>query len=67
MKEVNAQLPDDHKFSWWWWTPSKHVRFWKAHKRLCADSPWRLRLVFSYAMAFVFMILLAGAFPVSPR
>jgi hypothetical protein len=67
MAEVNAQLPDEQKFSWWWWTLSKHIRLWKEHKRLCADSPWRLRLVFCYAMALVFMILVAGSFPVPPR
>jgi hypothetical protein len=67
MAEVNLQLSDDQKFSWWWWTPSKYLRFWKAHKHLCAGSPWRIRFVLSYAAAFVFMLLLAASFPVSPR
>jgi hypothetical protein len=65
--EVNAQLPEGQKFSWFWWTLGKQIRLWKEHKRLCAESPWRKRLVFCYAMAFVFMILVAGSFPVPPR
>ena len=56
--EVNARLPEDKKFSWWWWTIGKHVRLWKEHKRLCPQSHWRLYSVLSYLMAIVLMILI---------
>lgn len=55
--EVNTRLPDDQKFSRWWWTIKKHVRLWKEHKRLCPQSHWRLYLVLSLLTALVFMIL----------
>ena len=55
--EVNARLPQEQKFSWWWWTIGKHVRLWKEHKRLYPESHLRLYSVLSFLMAIVFMIL----------
>jgi hypothetical protein len=56
--EVNARLPDDQKFSRWWWTVKRHVRFWKEHKRLCPQSRWRLYSVLFLLTALVFMIFI---------
>jgi hypothetical protein len=57
--EVNVRLPNDQKFSRWWWTMKKHVRLWKEHKRLCPQSRWRLYSFFFLVMAIVFMILIS--------
>jgi hypothetical protein len=65
--EANAQLPDEKKFSWFWWTPSKHIRLWEEHKRLCADSRWRLVAIFSLGSDVIFMILFIASFRVHPR
>ncbi len=56
MAEANARLPEDQKFTWWWWTISKHWRLWQEHKRLYPASRWRLYSVLSFLMAVVFMI-----------
>ncbi len=53
LAEANAQLPEDERFSWWWWTLGKHIRLWKEHKRLCSDSPWRLVALFSIGSASI--------------
>jgi hypothetical protein len=58
MAEVNSRLPEDQKFSYWWWTMSKHVRLWKEHRRLCPESHWRFYSVVSFAMVGVFMVLI---------
>ena len=57
LAEVNARLPEDQKFSWWWWTIGKHLRLWREHKRICPESHWRLYLVLSFSMAIILMIL----------
>ena len=67
LAETNAKLPDDKKFSWWWWTLGKDIRLWKEHKRLCADSRWRLVAICSFGSAFAFWILLAASFLGHPR
>jgi hypothetical protein len=61
MAEANARLPEDQKFSWWWWTLSKYVRLWKEHKRLCPESHWRLYMMLSFVACIVFMILIAAS------
>lgn len=56
--EVNARLPEDQKFSWWWWTIGKHLRLWKEHKRFFPDSHWTLYSVLFILAALVLMILI---------
>ena len=63
LAEVNAHLPQDNQFSWWWWTITKEIRLWKEHKRLCPNSPWRVIAAFSVGSALVFMILMAISSP----
>ena len=63
--EVNARLPEDQKFSWWWWTIGKHVTLWKEHKRLCPTSHWRFLSGLFFLMAIVFMILIVSSVQVS--
>ncbi len=65
--EVNAHLPEGEKFSWWWWTLGKHIRLWKAHKRLCPASHWRNYSILLLLGAFAFMVLIASTVWVSVR
>jgi hypothetical protein len=57
--EVNARLPEDQRFSWWWWPAGKYLRLWKEHKRLLPQSHWRWYwiLFFLTALAFMFLIV----------
>jgi len=56
--EVNAHLPEDQRFSWWWWPIAKYLRLWREHKRLLPHSLWRWywTLFFLAALAFMFLI-----------
>jgi hypothetical protein len=59
VSEVNAHLPDDQAFSWWWWTLGKYMRLWKEHKRLCPESRWKLYSLVSFPLGVAFMVLTA--------
>jgi hypothetical protein len=63
--EANAHLPDEQRFTWWWWTIGKHVNLWKAHKSLCPDSHWRIYSVAFFLAAVACMVLMVVTVRVS--
>src|SRR5689334_7688393 len=48
MRDVNARLASDQKFSWWWWTFAQHTRLLRRHREIYPDSQWRLYFVASF-------------------
>src|SRR5437016_2035623 len=57
--DVNTRLEESGKFSYLGWHLGKLDKVWKAHKRLCPHSSWRIFFVVSFVLTLACFYLLA--------